>query len=390
MKRFIAIAMLFGAGAAAADLSGEIALEARLFPHDGAPGQHGNTLSASLEPEYFRDWADGDRRLVITPFLRWDQGDSRRSHVDLREFYWRQSVAGADLYFGVRKVFWGVTESLHLVDIVNQTDLVENLDAEDKLGQPMLQLTLLRDWGDVDLLVMPYFRRRTFAGTDGRLRPPLPVADRAVYEADLEGFNPDLAARWSHVLGDFDLALSHFYGTDREPRLVPGLVGGVPRLVAHYDLVHRSGLEAQYVRGDWLWKLEALLRDGVEGTSVAAVGGFEYTLYGLLDSALDLGFVAEYQYDDRGAPFAPVGDNDAVLGGRLTFNDVQDTQVLALAAVDSDKGSRFASVEGSRRLGRNGLLRLEGRFFANVDRDDAVFFALRRDDYIQVEYVRYF
>ena len=392
MKGLFVVAALLGTAAGiGADLSGEVALEARLFARDGAPGQHGNNLSISIEPEYYRDWADGDRRLAVTPFLRWDQGDGRRSHVDLREFYWRQSFGAADLYIGVRKVFWGVTESLHLVDVVNQTDLVENLDAEDKLGQPMLQLSLLRDWGDVDLLVMPYFRRRTFAGADGRLRPPLPVADRAVYEADLEEYNPDLAARWSHVLGDFDLALSHFYGTDREPRLVPGLSGaGAPRLLPHYDLVHRSGLEAQYVRGDWLWKLEALLRDGVDGRSAAAVGGFEYTLYGLFGSALDLGVVAEYQYDDRGAPFAPVGDNDAVLGGRLTFNDVQDTQVLALAAVDTDKGSRFASVEGSRRLGANGLLRLEGRFFANVDRGDAVFFALRRDDYVQVEYVRYF
>ena len=35
-------------------------------------------------------------------------------------------------------------------------------------------------------------------------------------------------------------------------------------------------------------------------------------------------------------------------------------------------------------------LRLEGRFFANADRGDAAFFALRRDDYIQLEYVRYF
>ena len=44
---------------------------------------------------------------------------------------------------GLRKVYWGVTESQHLVDVINQTEGVENLDGEDKLGQPMLNLALI-------------------------------------------------------------------------------------------------------------------------------------------------------------------------------------------------------------------------------------------------------
>lgn len=60
--------------------------------------------------------------------MRWDLEDSERTHVDLRELYWRRSFASADLYIGLRKLFWGVTESVHLVDVVNQTDLVENTD----------------------------------------------------------------------------------------------------------------------------------------------------------------------------------------------------------------------------------------------------------------------
>jgi len=387
MKTWLSGFLLAGwTAVAGAELSGEVAAEVRLLPHDGAARQHGNNLSLAVEPEYYRDWDDGKQRLVITLFGRWDQGDARRTHVDLRELYWRKSFSNADVYVGVRKIFWGVTESLHLVDVVNQTDLVENLDAEDKLGQPLLQLALQRDWGDVDLLVMPYFRRRTFPGTKGRLRPPLVVADKAVFEADLEEFHPDLAARWSHILGDVDLAASHFYGSDREPRLV---AAGNPGLVPHYDLIHRSGLEAQYVRGDWLWKLEAVYRNAAEGSSEAAVGGFEFTLYAVGGSVFDLGLVAEYQYDNRGAPFAPVGDNDLVLGSRLTFNDVQDAQLLAFTAIDTDNGSRFTSIEASRRLGSNGLVRLEGRFFSQVDRRDPLF-AVRRDDYVQLEYLRYF
>ena len=55
---------------------------------------------------------------------------------------------------GVGKVFWGVTESRHLVDVVNQSDFVEDLDGEDKLCQPMLALTLKLVWGTFDLFVL--------------------------------------------------------------------------------------------------------------------------------------------------------------------------------------------------------------------------------------------
>ena len=75
-------------------------------------------------------------------------------------------------------------ESRHRVDYINQTDGVEDVDGEDKLGQPMLNLGLQRDWGDLNFFYLPYFRERTFPGTKGRLRAPLVVdTDRARYEA---------------------------------------------------------------------------------------------------------------------------------------------------------------------------------------------------------------
>lgn len=381
--RILLVLVASAHAASAADLSWELGAEARLFPRDGLDGrQHGHNSSLYITPELFHDW--GDQRLAFAPYLRWDQGDDERTQFDLRELYWRRSFDSADLYVGVRRVFWGVTESLHLVDIINQSDLAENLDGEDKLGQAMLQLTLLRDWGTLDLFVLPHFRERRFPGTQGRLRGPA-VAEHTVYETDAEEWNPDLAARWSHILGDFDIGLGHFYGTSREPRFAPS----GSSLAAHYDLLHQSSLELQYIRGDWLGKLEAVRRDGIDGTSLAAVGGFEYTQVGILGTNLDLGWVGEYQYDDRGAPFFPVGDNDIALGARLTFNDVQDTNVLFFAAIDTDKSSRFGSLEAARRMGTSGTLRLEARFFANLHPRDPLA-ALRRDDYAQLEYVYYF
>ena len=92
----------------------------------------------------------------------------------LREAYWAYedwSYKGTEieLLVGINKVFWGVTESVHLVDIVNQTDLVEDLDQEDKLGQPMVNLALQHDWGLLNIYLLPYFRERTFPGIDWSL-----------------------------------------------------------------------------------------------------------------------------------------------------------------------------------------------------------------------------
>ena len=124
---------------------------------------------------------EGDQRASIIPYLRWDRTDDERSLADLQEAYWAFEGDDYEVLVGANTVFWGVTESVHLVDIINQTDAVADIDGEDKLGQPMVNVEMQRDWGLLSLYVMPYFRERTFAGVDGRFRPPLPVdADNAL------------------------------------------------------------------------------------------------------------------------------------------------------------------------------------------------------------------
>src|SRR5690606_15671470 len=100
--------------------------------------------------------------------------------------------------------------------------------------------------------------------------------DQAVYESSREQRRIDAALRWSHYIGPWDLGLSHFHGTGREPRLLPGVDGGgQPVLVPHYDVIHQTGLSLQRIAGDWLWKLELIRRSGQGDTFTAAVGGFE-------------------------------------------------------------------------------------------------------------------
>ncbi len=366
--------------------SGYADLEYRTFFHSPVdPRQHGDNFSLAVQPELYYAWNNGRDSFTFVPFLRLDQHDDERTHFDIRELTWLTARNGWELRIGVRKVFWGVTESQHLVDIINQTDLVENIDTEDKLGQPMVNFALIRDWGTLDFFVLPYFRERTFPGPEGRLRMiPRVDPDGAIYESSREQEHIDFAVRWAHSPGDWDLGLSHFTGTSRDPRFTAGTRDdGEVVMFPIYDQIDQTGLDVQATKGSWLWKLEAMRRSGQGPSFVASTAGFEYTLFGLFETPTDLGLVMEYLYDDRPIDTDSPFDDDVFAGVRLTLNDVQSTEALLGCIFDMDSSARLCNVEASRRLGARWMIELEVRTFQELTEDDPLY-SLRRDDYAQL------
>ena len=347
------------------EASGQVGIEARWFPEDPTfPGQlDGVQGSFFAEPEF--RWSDADRtnQFLFTPFLRVDGRDDERSHFDIREAYWRHVGEEWDVLVGMNRVFWGVTESRHLINVINQVDAVEDVDEEDFLGQPMIQAGRETEYGRFDLFLMTGFRRRNFPGPKGRLRFGIPIdSDGAQYEEDLEEWRPDLALRWSHYIGDVDLGLSAFHGTGREPNLTLSPSGG--RLIPTYFLINQVGVDLQYTTDAWLWKFEGLLREGQGDTFAAAVGGVEYTIFQLNDSDADLGLLAEVLYDGRDDDVFPtIFDNDVFVGSRYALNDVQSTEVLAGVVVDMQDGLGSARIEAERRLGDDWKLEFEAQVF---------------------------
>ncbi|VAX04093.1 FIG01201466: hypothetical protein [hydrothermal vent metagenome] len=382
-----------GSVALAGEWSGYVSGEYRYFP--GAPNdprQHGNNLSLSAQPEYYHEWDNGRQSITVVPFARWNQGDNKRSHADIRELNWLKASDNWELRIGIGKVYWGVTESQHLVDIINQTDFVENLDGEDKLGQPMIQLALIRDWGTVDLFVLPGFRERTFAGADGRPRfQPRVDTSQTQYESSRKQRNIDYAARWSHYLGDWDFGLSYFHGTSRDPTLLPTTnANGETVLIPHYEIIDQFSLDLQATLGDWLWKLETIHRSGQGNRNyAAATGGFEYTLVGIFDSSYDLGLITEVLWDERGRNAPTLFDNDTMIGARFTLNDADSSELLLGLVIDNNDQSRMLSIEGSRRIGQRWKLSIEARTFANAPQG-SLLYGMRDDDYLQLELARYF
>ncbi len=413
MKAFVLVLVLLRATLAPTvaaagewDLRGDIAIETRFFPLSPLfPEQTSAVVQPSLrlQPELLYEWNEALDRITFAPFLRLDLHDDRRTHWDIREFNWFHQGDDWSLLLGIGKVFWGVTESRHLVDIINQTDLVEDPDEEEKLGQPMVNLTLERDWGVLDLFFMPFFRERTFPANDARLRGPFPLVGvpssfklygDPSYESDLEWYHPDWAVRWSHTIGEFDIGVAHFRGTSREPALLPEpQANGALAVRPRYDIIDQTSLDFQRTHEAWLWKLEAIGRRGQGNYFGAAVVGFEYTLFQVLESPADLGLLMEYLYDGRddNPTVAPPTrfENDLFTGFRLALNNVADTQVLAGPMVDLETAEVFTFAEASHRIGQRWLVEFEMRWPLNADLESFTA-GFRRDSFIALRVSRFF
>ena len=111
------------------DVSGYLAAEYRPFLESPAyAGQlSAGQVSLVTAPELRFRTDDRSHTFKLAAFVRLDSADSKRTHADLREAYWRFVHNDLELLVGVNTVFWGVTESRHLVDVVNQVDFLEEI-----------------------------------------------------------------------------------------------------------------------------------------------------------------------------------------------------------------------------------------------------------------------
>ncbi len=395
IKRIFAASLILSSATALADpvdISGYVGIEVNHFDQIGLyPGQLTHTQpSLVFAPELRWRSDDGDTRANLSLFGRLDAADTDRSHFDIREAYVQHSYDTVSVLLGVNKVFWGVTESRHLVDIINQVDQLEYTDTDARLGQPMLSVTTDQDWGTLSAFVMTGFRELDFAGSEGRLRFGLPVdtASTSWGNSD-EEWAPDFALRYANTFGAVDLGFSAFHGTSREPILQ--LNGGGTALEPYYGRIWQAGLDAQYTGDAVLLKLEAIMRgsDDFE-TFGAVVAGLEYTLYQVAGSDGDLGLIAEYLHDERGAD-APttINQDDIFIGARWAANDERDTSALIGAIYDNDDSSTALRAEFERRLDIGLSLKLRAQAFTNTDASNPLH-AFRTDDYVSIALEKHF
>lgn len=376
------------------EINTELQTEIRYFRKTGEfenQTYHLNLSQAGKMDIFYADDSNTNT-LTCTPFFRLDQHDDERSHMDLRELSYRHFAEKWILTVGLSKVFWGVAESYHLVDTINQTDLVEDPNEEEKLGQPMIDLSILSSRiGNIDLFYLPYFRLRTFPGEKGRLRTPYVVrGDDAVFEADEEQYHQDWALRWFKSMGIFDIGIAYFSGTQRDPRFLTDVTStGQVELIPYYDLIDQWSLDLQATTSTCLWKLEALHRDSLHDAYYAAVAGFEKLWSSVGKSQIDVSLIAEYLYDERMKQAPHPYENDLFIGARIGFNSDAGTELLVGLYTDLDSNGKICVLEWDSRVFDNLTASLKIRFFENLEIDDPIW-GYSQDDFAQFQFVYHF
>ncbi|MEB7885638.1 hypothetical protein [Serratia fonticola] len=393
MIRLLPIFICWQASAGSVDVS--IGWEQRIFLEDSLlSSQEAESHSFQLGGQYFTEWDNGKQHLAADVLYRKDSSNNNRQPVEPRDLYWGYVHDSWEVSIGYRKVFWGVTEFSHPVDIINQSDLVDDPFGNEKLGQPMVNLTKVSDWGIVDLFWLGQFRDRTFPGHRARLRAELDIApNHAVYQHANKNATMDFAARSHHVLGEVELGVSYFHGTGRTPEFV---VGNQGELLPYYGQIQQAGVEFQWNINDFILKWEGAYTEKNRNFSTSPKtsyliysGGGEYTHYGFWGGQADLTFFLEYMKDTRNEFSDTPFDNDIFVGVQYSANDKKNSVLFIGVTQDVHYGSRAWTFNGSQRLGDNMKISLNGAIFENIEPRDLLY-SFRNDSYVGVEFTYFF
>jgi hypothetical protein len=364
-----AVAATLAAAPLDAQWEGVLSVRGRVFEPAAGRDLANHEEELLLTGGYYRDWDGGRQALSIEPFLRLDPS-GERSRFDLRQLAWGYRRGRWDLIVGVQEIFWGVVESSNLVDVVNQRDIVVGGFGYVKLGQPLVGVATRQDWGTLELLLMPCFRERTFSGRAA-----------ALWTSGARNWHMDGAIRWSQSIGDWDVGVMQFAGTNRDPRFVPGLDSdGRPTLRPYYDVVNQTAIDAQWTRGSWLWKIEAVTLDPEPGRYFAVAAGVELAFADYLSA------FGEYVYDGRGNGATTSFEDDFFVGAQLLL---QDGRVRGGTYIDRRTWNTVVSLRAEKRLSEVSLVSIEiGAFVGRGALEPP--HARRQHDYLSLNFTRYF
>jgi len=372
-----------------------LSLSSWFFPESPLySGQKHNNYSISIDPEIYAEWSN-NKNITFRPFYMIDNEDSHRTHFDIRELRYSLYGDNWETNIGIGQVFWGVTESKNLVDIINQFDVVDDPLLKTKLGQPLINLTLIEDYGYFDFYIMSYFRERTSPGKKGRLRTdPYFIKNSTTYEGGSQ-WTPELAARWSNNYDDYDISFHGFLGYGRAPSIDVKIIDGLTNYAPNYQRVRQLGGTVQRTLDSTLLKLEWIARHGEKDANLrrggyfSSVLGLEHTLFQSIGDNGDISLLIEYNFDSRRSRSSDSLQDDIFIASRFVLNDAQNTEMLIGSIFDLDGDGQIYQLDFGRLLHDSLKLAVKGAVYQN-GRLGSNLYILRQDSWLEVSLKQYF
>jgi len=366
------------------NLQWKLGLLVDVFPVSGLnQGQEDYRSLLSVSPSYHKVF--GNSEIDFGASLYVSSEGRGQDYFDITELNYMYQHDSWTIEAGIKKVFWGVVESRHLVDVINQQDLRQFPDIDAKLGQPMIHYTLQFDESALGLFALPYFRTRVYPEVHQRFSLPLTVDnEREQYESTKQQQHVDAAVRWAGTWGHLDYGLSYFTGTTRQPTFT--VVD--QQLQAFYGQKKQYGIDLQATLDRWLLKFEGIDVSSALTDYRAATAGVEYSFYSVLNSRADVGLLLEYNRDDRPLAEADFLQNDVFMAVRVVLNNTQSTELIVGGSVDLDHSANAGLLEFSHRLSNTFSLSAKVWWFDSDNEQDPLY-VFRRDDLVRVEFTHH-
>jgi hypothetical protein len=336
-----------------------------------------NQLSHGVKAEAKFNYKFDQLKFNSHIFTNWNSADESRRYSDIREanisFRHNELTFGA----GINTFFWGVSESINVVNVLNQSDMLESIDGKVKLGQTFVSVKTRIINNDVSFYYLPSFTEQDFPE-----RPSygLPVYDGALYEDNKKrgGF----AARSLFYVDQLEFAVSYFNGTRRSPLLIKQ--ASIPsHLIPYYLQTENLMFDGVYLAEDFTLKLEAKMGREEHSGFITANFGIEYPSYAFSNYIEEIVFIAEYVFDDRGLSSETHGQNDLFIGAKFDFGDNKSGRVRTLYSYDFDYRGQYAEISYQYRLNDYFRIQVKAMKVLTAEPNDRRLYALTGEEFVK-------
>ena len=365
---------------------GQVTLEGRIFDPDANAVTVDQGLGLLGRVELSHRY--GRFREKARVFGRLDGRDSNRTVFIAEELWAEVRFGDLRLRIGADVLNWTATEAFHPADIINARNLDSDSENYEKLGEPMVRLSYRLGNGSISAFFFPYYTRTIFPAQSSRLSfvpPNIEVGPfirmRANGDLTDSNFGPQGALRITQSFRGIDLSLHVVHHMDRlQPEILFDPSINLPR--ALFRTVTQVGGTYQHVLGSFIAKVEAAFRMfAVPEGEVSPLGpvqdrdhlqvaiGLEY---GFLVDGVELTIIGEAQsifLGDEIKAFVKGDDadteafntlrrnlgvfqRDALVGLRVSFNDVNSSELRGTTIVDLDDPEQvLVNLSYSQRIG---------------------------------------
>ena len=409
----LGLCMLSTVASASVESRGELALESRLFLDDDNPMTIDRALGMMGRVQIDHKSKPFRERLRL--YGRLDREDPERTLLVIEEAWMEWRIKPFKLRVGIDMLNWTATEAFHPADILNSRNLDSDLRNYEKVGEPMVALSLRTGSGTLTLYHMPTFIEPILPSSGSRLSLS-GGQEVELGRLDTSGsltntwFVPQFALRLTHVFDNIDLSIHAIHHQDRSQ---PAIALSQNQPTAVFQMVTQVGGTYQQVIDALLFKLEfgwRMFHSPADDTELIFFDGNPGQAdHGRVALGLEYGFnhssgaestlLLEAQVvigpERKLAATLDIFQADVLVGYRLAFNNVSSTVLTASLIGDVEYLGECIGVVGlETRLSDTWSLRGSARLVIAEQADLPVgarpLQQLRDSDYLSMNLIRHF